>query len=115
MRVEMWVKCPKPANGRLGGVYCSKMPEQRSNLDRNVSQSWKPVAGLEIRKPGIGVSDRIWYWLVSLGGIALAAVGIALVAYTGMGKWGGLLIGVGLVVFALSPPTQAARKGYRSS
>jgi hypothetical protein len=89
--------------------------EERSNLDKNVPPDWKPVAALEQRKTGITWSDRIWYWLVSLGGLAMIGAGVAVMAYVHSGKVGGLLIGIGFVVFALGSPSQAARNGYRSS
>ena len=60
-------------------------------------------------------SDRIWYWLVSLGGLAMIGVGIAVMTYLHLGKLGGWLIGIGFVVFVLGSPNQAAPNGYRSS
>jgi hypothetical protein len=90
------------------------MPHGRpSNVDKNVSPNWKPVAALEGRKSRITWSDRVWYWLVSLGGLAIIAVGVAIMAYLGLAKIGGTLIGVGFVVFVLGAPGQAARNGYR--
>ena len=58
-------------------------------------------------------SDRVWHWLVSLGGLCIAACGVAVLAYLRLGRWGGLLIGVGFVVFVLGFPSEAQRKGYR--
>jgi hypothetical protein len=54
-------------------------------FDRNVSPNWKPVARLEGRKRGMLWSDRIWHWLVSLGGLALIAVGVMKVPAPGQG------------------------------
>lgn len=89
------------------------LPEQRHHLDKNVSPNWRPPAGLNDRKPGMMWSDRIWHWLVSLGGLCIVALGVAVMAYLRLGKWGGLLVGVGLVTFILGFPSQAQRNGYR--
>ena len=59
-------------------------------------------------------SDRLWHWLVSLGGLAVTAGGVAWVAFLPVGKrLGVLLICVGFVVFVLGFPSQAQRNGYR--
>jgi hypothetical protein len=58
-------------------------------------------------------SDRIWYWLISLAGLAIAGVGVAVMAYLHRGRLGGGLVGIGFVVFILGSPSQAARNGYR--
>jgi hypothetical protein len=81
-----------------------------SRLDKNVPPNWKPVAGLENRPSRMMFSDRLWYWLLALAGIALAAAGIAVCSF---GFRRGLyLIVAGIAIFAIGP-TQAARKGYR--
>lgn len=91
------------------------MPQKKGcNLDQNVSPQWKPVTLLEERKPGMAWSDRIWYWLVSLGGLAIAGAGVAVIAYLHFARTGGWLVGVGFVVFVLGSPSLAARNGYRS-
>jgi hypothetical protein len=90
-------------------------PDPTSKLDQNVSPNWRPVAGLADRKPGMAFSDRLWYWLVSLGGLAMIAAGVAVLAYLHLKHAGGWLVGVGFVVFVLGSPSQAARNGYRSS
>jgi hypothetical protein len=90
-------------------------PTRHPTVDKNVPPNCKPVAGLEQRMAGMHWSDRVWYWLVSLGGLALAAAGVAVIAYLGRPRWGGILIGVGFVIFILGSPSQAARNGYRSS
>lgn len=87
--------------------------EKRHPLDKNVSPNWKPPAGLASRKPGMLWSDRIWHLLVSLGGLCVVALGVVLVAYLHLGRWGGWLIGIGFVVFILGFPSQAQRNGYR--
>jgi hypothetical protein len=86
----------------------------RANLDKNVSPNWKPVEGLDQRKQKMDWSVRIWHWLVSLGGLALVGLGVLLIAYLGLGKWGGTLIGIGFCIFVLGAPDKATRNGYRS-
>ena len=84
------------------------------HLDRNVSPNWRPPAGLAGRKPGMPWSDRLWHWLVSLGGLALVGGGVAWVAFVPVGKRMGVLaIAFGFVVFVLGFPSQAQRNGYR--
>jgi len=89
-------------------------PEPRHNLDKNVPPNWRPPAGLADRKSGMPWSDRLWHWLVSLGGLAIVAAGVTWAAFVPMGKrLGILLIAVGVVIFALGFPSQAQRNGYR--
>ena len=89
-------------------------PEQRHHLDKNVSPNWRPPAGLADRKPGMPWSDRLWHWLVSLGGLAIVAGGVAWVAFVPVAKrLGVLLIAVGFAAFILGFPSQAQRNGYR--
>jgi hypothetical protein len=84
-----------------------------SKLDKNVSPLWRPVKGLDDQRRGLSWSDRIWYWLVSLSGIAMAAAGVAIIACLHMKHLGCWLIGAGFVVFLLGSPSMAARNGYR--
>ena len=88
-------------------------PSKPRNLNKNVSPNWKPVAALEQRKPGMAWSDRVWYWLVSLGGLALIAWGVLVMAYLHLGRMGAWLIGIGFVVLILGSPSRAVRNGYR--
>ncbi len=88
-------------------------PTQKSKLDKNVSPNWKPVAGLADRKPGLDWAERLRYWLITMGGLLIAGVGVAVVAYLHSGKVGGGLVGLGLIVFVLGSPSQATRNGYR--
>lgn len=92
-------------------------PEQRHPLDKNVSPNWRPPAGLGDRAPGMPWSDRLWHWLVSLGGICLvAAVAAVLACLPGPARLrnhGLLLVIGGLVVFFLGFPSRAQRNGYR--
>jgi hypothetical protein len=89
-------------------------PAQRHRLDKIVSPNWRPPAGLAERKPGMPWSDWIWHWLVSLGGLALVAGGVAWVGFMPVfRRVGFLLIGLGFVVFVLGFPSQAQRNGYR--
>src|SRR3954453_22572942 len=89
-------------------------PEQRHHLDKNVSPNWRPPAGLADRKPGMPWADRLWHWLISLGGLAILAGGVAWGAFVPLGKkLGLLLIAVGFAVFVLGFPSQAQRNGYR--
>lgn len=88
-------------------------PTNLPKYDKNVSPNWKPVSGLENRKPGLQWSDRIGYWLVSLAGLAITGAGVAVMAYLHSGKIGGALVGVGVFVFYLGSPSQSARNGYR--
>jgi hypothetical protein len=81
-----------------------------SHLDKNVSANWRPIAGLENRPSRMMFSDRLWYWLLSLAGIAVTAAGIAVCSF-GFKKGLYLIVG-GIALFAIGP-TQAARKGYR--
>ena len=87
--------------------------EPRTKLDKNVSPNWKPIPGLAERKPGMLWSDRIWHWLVSLGGLAITGLGVLVMACIHMGRFGGLLVGLGFAVFILGFPSQAQRTGYR--
>ncbi len=98
--------------GKLGGNM-SRAP--RHKVDRHVSPNWKPVESLRRRGTGLAWSDRVWYWLVSLGGLAMIGAGVAVIGYFRLAKLGGWLIGIGFVVFILGSPSQAARNGYRSS
>jgi hypothetical protein len=82
-------------------------------LDKNVSKHWKPVEALDRRPRGMVWSDRIWYWFVSLGGLALIAAGICVFYFLHLSKIGSVMIGCGLVTFAMGP-SHAARNGYRS-
>jgi len=88
-------------------------PEERHRLDKNVSPNWRPPAGLGDRKAGMLWSDRIWHWLVSLGGLCIMGAGVAMMAFMHLGRWGGLVAGVGFIVFVLGFPSQAQRNGYR--
>jgi hypothetical protein len=88
------------------------IPRRNSHLDQKVSRNWRLVAALADRKPGMAWSDRLWYWLVSLGGLAIVAVGVCVIAFLHIAE-GGLMIGWGLAVFILGWPSQAARNGYR--
>ena len=89
-------------------------PEQRHRLDKNVSPNWRTPVGLAERKPGMPWSDRLGHWLVSLGGLALVAAGVAWVAFVPfVRRFGFLLIGLGFAVFVLGFPSQAQRNGYR--
>ena len=85
----------------------------RHRLDKNVSPNWRAPAGLAERKAGMLWSDRLWHWLVSLGGLCIVAVGVAIMAYLHLGKWGGFVVGIGTVTFFLGFPSQAQRNGYR--
>jgi hypothetical protein len=58
-------------------------------------------------------SDRVWHWLISLGGLAIAGAGVAVMALVHRGRFGGWLVGIGLVVFIAGFPSQAQRNGYR--
>ena len=80
------------------------------HLDKNVSANWRPVVGLDTRPSRMMFSDRLWYWLLSLAGVGITVVGIAIRSF---GFIRGLyLIVAGIAIFAIGP-TQAARKGYR--
>jgi hypothetical protein len=83
-----------------------------SHLDKNVSSKWRPVSGLQERPARMAWGDRIFYWLLSLAGLGITAVGIAICWFLHRGGFGGMIIGVGIGVFAIGP-SQAARKGYR--
>jgi hypothetical protein len=48
------------------------------HLDTNVSSNWRPVAGLKTHPKKMLFSDRLWYWLLSLAGIAITSVGIGI-------------------------------------
>jgi hypothetical protein len=88
-------------------------PQPRHRLDKNVSPNWKPPSGLAHRKPGMPWSDRIWHWLVSLGGLCISVLGVVVIMCLGMGRLGGLIVGLGFAVFLLGFPSQAQRNGYR--
>ena len=90
------------------------MPTQfHPKLDKNVARNWKPVERLEGRKAGLSWSDRFWYWVLSLFGLAVAGFGVVVCAYLHRGRGGGLLVGVGLILFIFGSPSQARRNGYR--
>lgn len=88
-------------------------PPKRHPLDKHVSKNWRPPTSPAGQKPGMLFSDRLWHWLVALGGISVAAGGLAVCAFAHLGKVGGLLIGAGLAIFILAGPSQAQRNGYR--
>ncbi len=89
-------------------------PKQRHHLDKNVPPNWRPPPGLADRNPGMLWSDRLWHWLVSLGGLAIIAAGVAWVAFVPVGKkLGFMLIAMGFAVFFLGFPSRARRNGYR--
>jgi hypothetical protein len=83
------------------------------HLDKNVPANWRPVAGLQNQPRGMMVSDRIWYWLLSLAGLVLTATGIATfwLPVHSVKLTIGLIV-AGIVLFAIGP-SQAARNGYR--
>src|SRR5215208_5075754 len=83
-----------------------------SHLDKNVSSNWRPVSGLPKHPGRMAFSDRLFYWLLSLAGLSITAVGILVCAMLHRGALGGSIIGVGIGIFAIGP-SQAARKGYR--
>jgi hypothetical protein len=87
---------------------------ERTKFDANVSPNWKSPA-VQARKAGMPLSDKIWHWLVSLGGLAVIALGVAWMAFIPyFKKIGVLLIAGGIAVFFLGFPSQAERNGYRS-
>ena len=88
--------------------------ERAARYDRNVSKNWKPVAGLEARKPGMAFSDRLFHWLLALVGLATIAAGVGLLWLTRLAKVGSLVIAFGLVLLFVSGPSQGQRNGYRS-
>jgi len=88
-------------------------PQRQHPLDKKVSPNWKPPASLAERKPGMLLSDRIWHWLVSLAGLGIVGCGVAVMAFLHLGRWGGLVAGVGLAVFITGFPSQAQHNGYR--
>lgn len=87
--------------------------ESRHHHDKNVSPNWRPPAGLADRKPGMMWSDRIWHWLISIGGVCLVVLGVIVMPYLRIGRAGGLLVGVGIAMFVFGFPSQAQRNGYR--
>jgi hypothetical protein len=90
------------------------MPSDRRHpLDKNVSADWQPVEGLQRRKGGMTFSDRLWHWLISLGGLAVTGFGLIVMKVLHSGKLGGIFVGVGIVIFFVGFPTQAQRNGYR--
>jgi Flp pilus assembly protein TadB len=91
------------------------MPQQpRHPLDKNVSSTWKAPAGNPDQKPGMLWSDRIWHWLVSLGGVCIVGVGVLWLAFVPyIRRFGAVVIAVGLAIFILGFPSEAQRKGYR--
>jgi hypothetical protein len=90
------------------------MPQQkRHTLDKNVAANWEPVRGLEHRRAGMTFSDRLWHWLVSLAGMAVAGFGVVVMAVLHFGRIGGVFVGVGIAIFFLGFPSQAQRNGYR--
>jgi hypothetical protein len=88
-------------------------PEERHPLDKNVAADWEPVRGLEYRRAGMAFSDRLWHWLVSLCGLAVAGFGVVVMAVLHSGRIGGIFVGVGIVIFFFGFPSQAQRNGYR--
>jgi hypothetical protein len=84
-----------------------------ADLNKNVPKHWKPVAALADRKSRMAWSDRIWYWMVSIGGLMLIGVGVAWFAWWPGKRLASVAIGVGLVAFFLGSPGMAARNGYR--
>ena len=92
-------------------------PARHPKLDGNVSKNWEPVATLEKRPKKMPFSDRLYFWLLALGGLAMIAAGAALFWFR-IGARFGVRIGIylmvgGLIMFALSTPSMARRNGYR--
>jgi hypothetical protein len=87
--------------------------DPRHPLDKNVAADWQPVEGLPRRKGGMTFSDRLWHWLISLGGLAVAGFGVVVMWIVHWGKLGGIFVGVGIVIFFVGFPSQAQRNGYR--
>ena len=58
-------------------------------------------------------SDRLWHWLISLGGLAVTGFGLIVMKVLHSGKLGGIFVGVGIVIFFVGFPSQAQRNGYR--
>ena len=58
-------------------------------------------------------SDRLWHWLISLGGLAVAGFGVVVMWIVHWGKLSGIFVGVGIVIFFVGFPSQAQRNGYR--
>lgn len=78
-----------------------------SAADKKASPNWRN------RQAGMSFSDRIYYWLVTLGGVALIALGIGVCWLLRSGRLGSLIIGIGFALFIFGGPDQSARNGYR--
>jgi hypothetical protein len=89
-----------------------QQPSLISHLDNKVSSNWRSVSALKERPAKMALGDRIFYWLLSLAGLGITVVGIAICWFLHRGGLGGMIIGVGIGIFAIGP-SQAARKGYR--
>ena len=87
---------------------------RRAALDKNVSKDWKPIESLQNRPSKMAFSDRLYYWFLMMGGLGLAAAGVAWVYMAPVARrFGFTIVAGGLVMFALSFPSAAARNGYR--
>ena len=89
-------------------------PVQRTKFDKNVSPNWRPVQNLAKQPTGMTFSVRLRYWLISLAGLLLVALGVAAMALSHRGRSGGALVGFGLIVFMLGTPSRAVRNGYNN-
>ena len=78
---------------------------------------WRPVAGLAERPSRMAFSDRLFYWFVYLGALALIAGGVCAVWFTPyhlLNRVGLLMIAGGVALFIFGGPDASAGKGYRS-
>ncbi len=78
---------------------------------------WRPVAGLTGRPSRMAFSDRLFYWFVYLGALALIAGGVCAVWFTPyhlLNRVGLLMISGGVALFVFGGPSASAEKGYRS-
>ncbi len=91
-------------------------PTDAAPADRPAPKPWRPVAGLENRPSRMAFSDRLFFWFVYLGALALAAAGVCIIGfmpYQFGWKIGAVMIGLGVGLFAFGGPSASQEKGYR--
>lgn len=79
-----------------------------------IPPGWQPPPEAEQRPPRMDLSDRLHFWLITVGGLALMAFGVFLMWLLRFTSVGGVFVGLGFFLFAFcGSPSQASRNGYR--
>ena len=84
--------------------------------DRPAPKPWRPVSGLDERPSRMAFSDRLFFWFVYLGALAMIAGGVCYIAFSPLPfgrRYALALIGLGVGLFAFGGPSASQEKGYR--